>query len=79
MGTIESGYDPDGLYGLAKLAAELTLQEMYKENGIESVSCRFFTVYGPRAKENHAIISGRCRMSPPIRTAITATGSAIGA
>lgn len=51
------GYDPDGLYGLAKLTGELTLQEIYKENGIESVSCRFFTVYGPRAKENHAIIS----------------------
>jgi len=53
----EGGYQPDSLYGLAKLSAELTLQEMYKENGIESVSCRFFTVYGPRAKENHAIIS----------------------
>ncbi len=57
LGDIQAGYDPDGLYGLAKLAAELTLHEMYKENGIESVSCRFFTVYGPRAKENHAIIS----------------------
>lgn len=51
------GYDPDGLYGLAKLAGELTLQRLYQECGIESVSCRFFTVYGPRAKENHAIIS----------------------
>lgn len=56
-GTHGAGFHPDGLYGFAKLAAELTLQEMYKENGIESVSCRFFTVYGPRAKENHAIIS----------------------
>jgi nucleoside-diphosphate-sugar epimerase len=52
-----TAYDPDGLYGLAKLAGELTLQRMWLENQIESVSCRFFTVYGPRAKENHAIIS----------------------
>lgn len=51
------GYDPDGLYGFAKLVGELTLAEIYKEHGIESTSCRFFTVYGPRAKENHAIIS----------------------
>ena len=50
-------YDPDGLYGMAKLTGELTLQRMFEENDIESTSCRFFTVYGPRAKENHAIIS----------------------
>lgn len=52
-----AGYNPDGLYGLAKLAGELTLQRMWEEHGTESVSCRFFTVYGPRAKENHAIMS----------------------
>lgn len=52
-----SGYDPDGLYGLAKLAMELSLQHAYTEHGLESTSCRFFTVYGPKAKENHAIIS----------------------
>ena len=50
-------YNPDGLYGLAKLVGELTLERMYQEYGIQSVSCRFFTVYGPRAKENHAILS----------------------
>ena len=50
-------YEPDGLYGMAKLVGELTLRRMFEENGIESTSCRFFTVYGPRAKENHAIIS----------------------
>jgi len=48
---------PDGLYGLAKLTMEMSLQAAYKEKGLNSVSCRFFTVYGPRAKENHAIIS----------------------
>lgn len=50
-------YDPDGLYGMAKLVGELTLQRAYEEAGLESTSCRFFTVYGPRAKENHAVIS----------------------
>ncbi len=50
-------YDPDGLYGWAKMAAELTLTEMFKEVGIKSVSCRFFTVYGPRGKENHAVMA----------------------
>lgn len=53
---------PDGLYGLAKITMEMSLQAAYKEKGLNSVSCRFFTVYGPRAKENHAIISfiARC-------------------
>jgi nucleoside-diphosphate-sugar epimerase len=50
-------YDPDGLYGLAKVAGEQTLMYMFNEYGIESTACRFFTVYGPRAKENHAIMS----------------------
>ncbi len=48
---------PDGLYGLAKITMEMSLQAAHKEKGLNSVSCRFFTVYGPRAKENHAIIS----------------------
>lgn len=50
-------YEPDGLYGMAKLAGELTLRKAYEEERLESTSCRFFTVYGPRAKENHAVIS----------------------
>lgn len=48
---------PDGLYGAAKLVMEQSLYHAYKEQGLSSVSCRFFTVYGPLAKENHAIIS----------------------
>ena len=48
---------PDGLYGLAKITMEMALVHASKEKGLNSVSCRFFTVYGPRAKENHAIIS----------------------
>jgi nucleoside-diphosphate-sugar epimerase len=51
------GYDPDGLYGLAKVAAELTLRAMHREFGMKTASCRYFTVYGPRGVENHAVIA----------------------
>ncbi|KKM16126.1 hypothetical protein LCGC14_1689000 [marine sediment metagenome] len=50
-------YDPDGLYGHAKLVGELTLERMAIEYGTNYAACRFFTVYGPRAKENHAVIA----------------------
>ena len=50
-------YDADNLYGWAKLMGELTLQAYHREHGLKSVSCRYFTVYGPRAKENHAVIA----------------------
>ncbi|HZD80737.1 MAG TPA: NAD-dependent epimerase/dehydratase family protein [Actinomycetota bacterium] len=51
------GYDPDGLYGLAKLAGELTLRALHEESGMKTASCRYFTVYGPRGVENHAVIA----------------------
>jgi nucleoside-diphosphate-sugar epimerase len=51
------GYDPDGLYGLAKLAGELTLRALHNEFGVKTASCRYFTVYGPRGVENHAVIA----------------------
>ena len=50
-------YDADNLYGWAKLLAELTLQAYHKEYGIKTASCRYFTVYGPRGVENHAVIA----------------------
>lgn len=50
-------YDADNLYGWAKLMAELTLKAYYKQRGMKSASCRYFTVYGPRGVENHAIIA----------------------
>ena len=50
-------YDADNLYGWAKLMGELTLQAYYRERGLKSVSCRYFTVYGPRGVENHAVIA----------------------
>lgn len=50
-------YDADNLYGWAKLMAEMTLQAYYRDYGMKSVSCRYFTVYGERGHENHAVIA----------------------
>jgi len=50
-------YDADNMYGWAKLMGELTLQAYHREYGLKAASCRYFTVYGPRAKENHAVIA----------------------
>jgi nucleoside-diphosphate-sugar epimerase len=50
-------YDPDGTYGLAKLAGELTLRALHDERGMKTASLRYFTVYGPRGVENHAVIA----------------------
>jgi nucleoside-diphosphate-sugar epimerase len=48
-------YDSDNMYGYAKLMAELTLQAYCREWGLQAASCRYFTVYGERGKENHAV------------------------
>ncbi|MEN6624667.1 MAG: NAD-dependent epimerase/dehydratase family protein [Candidatus Sumerlaeia bacterium] len=55
-------YDSDNLYGWAKLMAEMTLKAYYQDWGMKSASCRFFTVYGDRGHENHAVIAmiARC-------------------
>jgi len=50
-------YDADNMYGWAKLMAELTLKAYHKEYGMKAASCRYFTVYGPRGVENHAVIA----------------------
>ena len=50
-------YDADNLYGWAKLMGEMTLQAYYRDFGLKSASCRYFTVYGPRGVENHAVIA----------------------
>lgn len=50
-------YDADNIYGYAKLMAELTLKAYHDEYGLKTASCRFFTVYGPRGKEDHAVIA----------------------
>src|SRR5579862_4035541 len=50
-------YDADNLYGWAKLMAEMTLRSYYAETGMQSACCRYFTVYGERGHENHAVIA----------------------
>ena len=50
-------FDADNMYGYAKLMGELTLQAYAREHGLKTASCRYFTVYGPRGKENHAVIA----------------------
>jgi nucleoside-diphosphate-sugar epimerase len=50
-------YDADNMYGWAKLMGELTLQAYNREHGLKAASCRYFTVYGPRGVENHAVIA----------------------
>ncbi len=50
-------YDADNMYGWAKLMAEMTLRAYHKDWGMKSACCRYFTVYGPRGVENHAVIA----------------------
>jgi UDP-glucose 4-epimerase len=50
-------YDPDGAYGLAKLACELSLKALHNEHGMAGAACRYFTVYGPNGVENHAVMA----------------------
>lgn len=54
---VKPPYDADNMYGWAKLMNELTLQAYYREYGMKAASCRYFTVYGPRGHENHAVIA----------------------
>lgn len=54
---VKPPYDADNLYGWAKLMAELTLQAYRREYAMKTASCRYFTVYGPRGVENHAVIA----------------------
>ncbi|MBI3687567.1 MAG: SDR family NAD(P)-dependent oxidoreductase [Actinobacteria bacterium] len=54
-------YEADGMYGNAKLMGELTLRSLHEEHGMDTASCRYFTVYGPRGIENHAVIAMMAR------------------
>ena len=47
----------DGEYGWAKFMGEMALKAYNKQFGTKGVSCRLFTVYGPRENESHAIIA----------------------
>jgi nucleoside-diphosphate-sugar epimerase len=50
-------YDADNMYGWAKLMGEITLKSYFQDWGMRSASCRYFTVYGERGHENHAVIA----------------------
>lgn len=50
-------FDADNMYGWAKLMGEKTLEAYAQETALETASCRYFTVYGPRGKVDHAIIA----------------------
>ncbi len=54
---VKPPYDADNMYGWAKLMGELTLKAYHEEYGMKTASCRYFTVYGPRGVENHAVIA----------------------
>ena len=54
---VKPPHDADNMYGWAKLMGELTLKAYYEEYGLAAASCRYFTVYGPRGVENHAVIA----------------------
>lgn len=50
-------YDADNMYGWAKLMGEFTLRHYAQKGLLKAASCRYFTVYGPRGKEDHAVIA----------------------
>lgn len=54
---VKAPHDADNMYGWAKLMGELTLEAYHREYGLKAASCRYFTVYGPRGVENHAVIA----------------------
>ena len=54
---VKPPYEADDLYGWAKLMAELTLKAYHQQLGTSTASCRYFTVYGPRCTENHAVMA----------------------
>jgi UDP-glucose 4-epimerase len=50
-------FEADNLYGWAKLMAEMSLAAYHRKFGMKSASCRYFTVYGPRCGESHAVMA----------------------
>jgi nucleoside-diphosphate-sugar epimerase len=53
----QGGAMADGEYGWGKFMGEMALKAYNKQYGQKGVSCRLFTVYGPRENESHAIIA----------------------
>jgi UDP-glucose 4-epimerase len=53
----EGAASSDGEYGWAKLMGEMSLKAYHKQHGLKSVSCRYFTAYGERENETHAVVA----------------------
>lgn len=53
----DSWGNADQEYGWAKLMGEMTLKAFHKQYGFKSSAARYISVYGPGAKESHAIIA----------------------
>jgi nucleoside-diphosphate-sugar epimerase len=50
-------YNADNLYGWAKLMGEMTLRAYHAEGRMKAASVRYFTAYGPRCPESHAVMA----------------------
>jgi nucleoside-diphosphate-sugar epimerase len=50
-------YNSDNLYGWAKLMGEMTLRAYSAEGRMKTASVRYFTAYGPRCPESHAVMA----------------------
>lgn len=56
-GLVQPPYDADNLYGWAKLMGELVLRAYCREGKLKGASLRYFTAYGPRCPESHAVVA----------------------
>jgi nucleoside-diphosphate-sugar epimerase len=54
---VKPPFNADNLYGWAKLMAEETLRAYHHDYGFACASLRYFTAYGERCLENHAVIA----------------------
>jgi nucleoside-diphosphate-sugar epimerase len=52
---VKPPFDADNLYGWAKLMGELVLRAYCREEKLKGASLRYFTAYGPRCPESHAV------------------------
>lgn len=55
--TVGPPYDSDNLYGWAKLMGEMVLRAYHAEGRMKSACVRYFTAYGPRCPESHAVMA----------------------
>ena len=56
-GLVGPPFNADNLYGWAKLMGEMTLRAYANEGRMKAVSVRYFTAYGPRCPESHAVMA----------------------